>query len=567
MQQADLLLDRLLQQSKEFYSLPGVALRVLELTSQSTVEANRLKQCIENDPALTAKLLRVVNSSLFGLSRRVVDLNQAIALLGTKPLKLLVLGFSLPDNLMANIAGDVLDRYWQMSLTRAIVAREIANETRLTTGDEVFISGLLMDVGSLVLVQHLGEPYVQFLRRVAESTTSTPEMERQVLGFDSQHLTVRLLQQWGLPESIVDTIAQADELRLHGTTAQPPTRQSLVLHLATQIARMFVEKNDSLFPEIVKVAQQWHGLSAERLMTIVDSLQERVDQLAEVMLLKLPEHVNYHDLMHEAHRRLVKLAAEAAGDLIVSQGQAMVDRVDKMMLMDEVKSLAEAVESYRKTSKSAPRSNLSTAASGPALAPARSDNSRGETSGTTVNVGQGSRGNPTGRGTSFSPAPRRNDEPDFDESLLELLSSTASMCRQSRQGLSFLLVQLDHYEQLVFRRGLTDVERLLDDLERHCKQLDSDETSCFTLQEAQLGMILPGCERRRAVEIGNELLGTLRDSTPRVNGTSVTASIGLCSMGIPTRSFSPQQMLEAAKRCLFGATATGGNCLKSIEIY
>ena len=70
-------------------------MKVLELTDDPRLDTRTLKECIENDPALTGKLLRVVNSSLFGLSREVSDLNQALALLGTKPLKLLVLGFSL----------------------------------------------------------------------------------------------------------------------------------------------------------------------------------------------------------------------------------------------------------------------------------------------------------------------------------------------------------------------------------------------------------------------------------------------------------------------------------------
>ena len=93
------LLDRFVRRSGELYSLPRVAAQVLELTRDEHLDARALKDCIECDPALTGKILRVVNSSLFGLAGEVRDLNQALALLGTKPLKLLVLGFSLPDGL------------------------------------------------------------------------------------------------------------------------------------------------------------------------------------------------------------------------------------------------------------------------------------------------------------------------------------------------------------------------------------------------------------------------------------------------------------------------------------
>ena len=99
-------------------------MEVLQLTDNPQVDTRALKECIENDPALTGKILRVVNSSLFGLSREISDLNQALALLGTKPLKLLVLGFSLPGGLYAGIEARTLARYWRRTLTKAVAARE-----------------------------------------------------------------------------------------------------------------------------------------------------------------------------------------------------------------------------------------------------------------------------------------------------------------------------------------------------------------------------------------------------------------------------------------------------------
>src|SRR3989304_1721549 len=101
-------LQRIVERARQLYSLPAGAAQVIELTERPNVDVPALKECIENDPALCAKVLRVVNSSLFGLSRNVSDLGQALALLGTKPLKLLVLGFSLPEPLFAGVAADIL---------------------------------------------------------------------------------------------------------------------------------------------------------------------------------------------------------------------------------------------------------------------------------------------------------------------------------------------------------------------------------------------------------------------------------------------------------------------------
>src|SRR5512140_210399 len=120
------ILDRLTLRAGQLYSLPAVAMKVLQLTADPQVDTRALKECIENDPALTSKILRVVNSSLFGLSRQVSDLNQALSLLGTKPLKLLVLGFSLPSGMFLGVEGKTLTWYWRHTLTKAVAGREIS---------------------------------------------------------------------------------------------------------------------------------------------------------------------------------------------------------------------------------------------------------------------------------------------------------------------------------------------------------------------------------------------------------------------------------------------------------
>ncbi len=86
------VLDRFVDKAGKLYTLPAVAVQVLQLTNHPKVDVQQLKACIENDPALTTKVLRFVNSSMFGATCKVSDLNQALAMLGTKSLKLLVLG-------------------------------------------------------------------------------------------------------------------------------------------------------------------------------------------------------------------------------------------------------------------------------------------------------------------------------------------------------------------------------------------------------------------------------------------------------------------------------------------
>src|SRR5947208_14799781 len=105
-------LEEMAARAVTLYSRPTVAIELMRLADQPGDEASALKDCVAQDPALTCKVLRVVNSSLYGLNRPVADLNQAIGLIGIKPLKLLVLGFSVLDTLFAEVAVRELDWSW-----------------------------------------------------------------------------------------------------------------------------------------------------------------------------------------------------------------------------------------------------------------------------------------------------------------------------------------------------------------------------------------------------------------------------------------------------------------------
>src|SRR3990172_7477580 len=189
------------------YSRPTVALEVVRLTSEPHADPRVLKELLEKDPALTCKILRVVNSSFFGLPREVADLNQALTLLGIKQLKLLVLGFSLPDELFAEVAAEQLQWYWTTTLTRAVAARQLSTELWHQPGDEAFIAGLMHDIGILALLRELGAPYAKLLSGVIGQRSDLAALERDSLGFDHVELSAALMKQWHLPQRLIDTVA------------------------------------------------------------------------------------------------------------------------------------------------------------------------------------------------------------------------------------------------------------------------------------------------------------------------------------------------------------------------
>ncbi|HOM19086.1 MAG TPA: HDOD domain-containing protein, partial [Thermoguttaceae bacterium] len=313
--QLDILVERFLQRAGALYSLPAVAVKVLQLADDPQLDTPRLKECIENDPALTSRILRVVNSSLFGLTSPVADLGQALTLLGVKPLKLLVLGFSLPEGLYAGVSADVLQWYWRRTLTKAVAARQLCQTLWRKPGDDAFLVGLLQDLGMLLLIQSVGPTYQEFVQRVRSMGKDLIALQRQVLGFDHTALTARLLAHWRLPEGVVRWISWEEiHQRLQEPAPQPPVLAQ-VIHLAEGLARVLADRQPEYLNEVLTAGAKYRGLTQNQLEAITADLETKVTQLAEVLHLNLPPTEDYRAVLLEAHRRLSEAAAEAVQTL------------------------------------------------------------------------------------------------------------------------------------------------------------------------------------------------------------------------------------------------------------
>jgi HD-like signal output (HDOD) protein/GGDEF domain-containing protein len=518
-------IDRLVARCGRLYSLPAVAVRVLELTADPALDTQALKECIENDPALSIRILRLVNSSLFGLSHEVCDLQQALTLLGTKPLKLLVLGFSLPGQLFAGIGSAALGYYWRHALTKAVAARELCETLCQQPGDEAFLAGLLQDLGVLVLLKELGKPYARFLDRVLSQGGDLAAMEVQAMGFDHVQLSARLLVQWGLPAALTDAIGWQHGPA--GPSPDPPPRLAAVLRLADWIARLLADRRtETLGPLLDGAARQ--GLEPTRLEEIVQRLEEKIQQLADVLSLQLPGGWNYRDLLQRAHEQLADAAAEAVGDLVGQLSTPATPAADGEWLLEEFRELADAAS--RVTHRTAPATRRE-----------------------------------KGDSPLFQPRPA---EPDLG--LAEALTSAATACRQSRCPLSLLLVELDHREEMLARVGSDTLSHLRRLVESACRGLDQPGALCLPHAEVGFALILPGCDRGTAARLGNQLIDEVRRLTPgrRPDGRSaVSISVGAATVSLPPKNFPPRDLLVAADRCLNGSRASGGGVLKSIEIY
>ena len=537
------VLDQLVKRAQRLYSLPSVAMRVLDLTNQATIDAKALKCCIENDPALTTKILRVVNSSLFGMSREVTDLNQALALLGTKPLKLLVLGFSLPEELFSGIEGEVLHRYWQHAVIKAVAAREVSELVWDMPGDEAFIGGLLQDIGTLVLIQSLGETYTTFLDSVFHGGGDLAALETSTLGFDHSVLSARLLDHWQLPPTIVSAVGVAhNSERILGL---PPDEQVLpqILHLAELIACFLTQRDAEFLAHLLNIGQQYHELTESQLDSLIRSLEEKVPQLAEILSLQLPEGTDYSAILALSHRQLAEVAADAAAGMLpdIHSGE---------VLLREARELGQEIERFvgQPLGAEVNQNGLEQAV-------------RDQTPEQAV-----PRQSPLRRHPPPSSATRFMDE----TGLCGLLGASVSACRQARTAISLAYVELDEFEAAVMLGGMAATEQAVDVLGRSIAGMLGEDGDCVQIADARFAAILRGYEREAAVEAARDLLTAVRKwslDNARRGRNAVSISVGLATLSMPPKNFPPRELIDAAVRCLDGVQLSGGDGLKSREVY
>ncbi len=528
------IIDRLVMQAGQLHSLPAVAMEVLRLTENPRVDARALKECIENDPALTGKLLRVVNSSLFGLSREVSDLNQALALLGTKPLKLLVLGFSLPPGLFQGIERETLQQYWRHTLTKAVAGREISESMFRVAGDDAFIIGLLQDLGLLLLIQVVGEPYAKFLERAIADHGDLIALENRAVGFDHTALSAKLLQHWNLPRSLVEAVSwnEPDMLSL----AKSPPKQSLrqILLLAELMAQVLADENPNALPWLLKVGEAHCGLSAARLEESVAILEEKVGQLADVLSLQLPGNLEYRDVLARAQVQLADVANETAGDLL-GIGQRQQQEATEESLLDEVRYLSEAVAKIAAHPLLENVEENAAAAAPQEAAPAPVP------------------------AVSESPAAVTASTP-----LLDQLSIAVAACRKAHCPLSLLLAGFGSDSSM---QDMEHRQRFQWAVQQACREVGRAQALGFPHGDSDWALILPGCDRQKAVDLGNQLVAQVEALNPDSQPDEFSLGVGVASVALPPKNFPTEELLAAADRCLYGSMSFGGGAVKSIEIY
>tara|TARA_B100001059_G_scaffold232700_1_gene271072 strand:+ start:627 stop:1520 length:894 start_codon:yes stop_codon:yes gene_type:complete len=195
-------------------TLPEVTMRIIDIIEDPNSSARDLHNVVSGDPALSSRILKVVNSSFYGMPRQIASINRSISLLGLNAVKNLAIAASLGhifrfDAVLPHF--EVRD-LWDHSMKTAAASCLVARQTGSQSTDEAFLAGLLHDIGFLVELQHDSERFTSMMEQIVMDDDGAPmvdllELERATFRTDHQEIGAVLCEQWKFPRSLVSATA------------------------------------------------------------------------------------------------------------------------------------------------------------------------------------------------------------------------------------------------------------------------------------------------------------------------------------------------------------------------
>ncbi len=274
----------LVRSVKSISSLPTVFIKVGELIEDPESSAVQVGQVIENDPALTSKLLQLANSAFYGFRGRIETVTRAVSIIGFKQLKDLVLAISVrstfgefEDNSMLT-----MKKFWEHCIASGIACRVLSVYQGNRACESAFVAGFLHDLGRLLLLERYPEKCLRIYEIAREEGRAPEEIEREVFGFTHADVGSELVRTWNLPASLAAAIA------FHHCPSQANEHAKLasIVHVADVIVHSCEMGTSGNFrvPALDKEAWKATGLKSSALNPAVLKLHEQFEETTAFFL-------------------------------------------------------------------------------------------------------------------------------------------------------------------------------------------------------------------------------------------------------------------------------------------
>jgi two-component system, cell cycle response regulator len=323
-------------------TLPIVAQKLVEVCSDENANFSQFAQILEADQGLASRIMKVANSAYYGLRIKATTLQRAITALGLKQVKSIALGFHLAGALnQFRTTNFDMNKFWQQSILRGVLARQLAAVYCPARREEAFLIGLLQDCGIVLLVQTLGEEYARIWQKDDISPLAGFKLERSLFEFD--HITAAsvIAEKWSLPYLL------AEPIRTHHrrSQSQPSVAESVQLcQISYFVGALAFNNPSAVDEEDLTLSDYCHsafGLDKKEIRKLLRKTRQEFSNIAQLFAGIIPEKTDIAELTIRANNMLSDLAIDAHHRIFDCEQEIQ-------QLNVQCKDMAQAVEYHRK---------------------------------------------------------------------------------------------------------------------------------------------------------------------------------------------------------------------------
>ena len=290
-------------------SLPAIAIEVIELCRQDDINIRQIASTISNDPALSTKILKTVNSSFYGLSQPVSTITHALVILGLNSVKTLALGFSLVGS-VKDLGDDDFDpnTVWKRSLYAAVAARSIAQHVGIAEHEEAFLGGLLQDLGVIAMIQAIGEDYTCLLKQIGDNHEALWKLERKEIAIDHCQVGEALAKKWKLPEILVAPIRHHENPEPAPSALRPMIQ---AVNLGAKAADVFITEKSIFVDDYFSTARNVFKLDQQEAADLLETINTGTQEMARLFDINCGPYKDAGNILADANETLLELSMKS----------------------------------------------------------------------------------------------------------------------------------------------------------------------------------------------------------------------------------------------------------------
>ncbi len=271
-------------------SLPQAYHKCCYLLEQESTDSNSLATIVSSDLAMTVMVLRVVNSALYNLPRKIERIDHAISIIGHQKFKELILTTVIVDAMSKLSNSNInIEAFWRHSVFTGLIAKRLALYSYLPNADRLHTAGLVHDVGQLIYFTMLSTKALKVCELVSKFEIEPLVAEQKVLGFNHHDIGAALCKTWKLPNWLIDVVSYYNEPESSTEFVQ----ECRVVSLANKIANQYFPDITSLSPNNMgKVNFNSEVFETKLPLSLEDiemAKEEALEQLEDILMALIPK--------------------------------------------------------------------------------------------------------------------------------------------------------------------------------------------------------------------------------------------------------------------------------------